>query len=57
LKVKSLCLIKHHAIEMDEEMDLRVFLTQALAREGFSDSSAGRFTPGEGALDNHWIGA
>jgi hypothetical protein len=50
--------MKHYAMKVYGGMEvyIHVFLTLALVGGEWSISRPGRFTPGERALDAHWIG-
>jgi hypothetical protein len=58
VKVKSLCLAKHHAMKTywGVEVQLHAFLAWALDGSEWSTSRPGRFTPRERAPGTHWIG-
>jgi hypothetical protein len=54
----SLCLIKHHDMKTywGRGGIVHACLTSVLDGGEWSASRTGRFTPGERALDTHWIG-
>jgi hypothetical protein len=57
VKVKfSLCLTKHHAMNVYWGIGGIVPLTSALDRGEWSASRHGRFNPGERTPGTHWIG-
>jgi hypothetical protein len=63
VRVKSLCLTKHHAMKTYGEVEvwLHTFLTSALVEGEWSASRPTRFTPGERVPGIHrirgWVGS